>query len=449
MTTEELDVAPAPRGARPQDAVIVVPTRNRASLAEIAIASVLSERPAGVRVLVSDNSTDPGERDRLSAYCGACDGPVTYVRPPEPLAMSPHWQWALERAYEQPATHYAYLTDRMLFKPGALAALLEVSAGHPDDVIAFNHDMVDDWASPVRAILHAWSGKLLRLRSADVLELCSQSVFGNHIPRMLNCLVPREALDRIAGRCSAVFGSIAPDFCFAFRFQATSESFLYSDRSLLVHHGLDRSNGAAYARGVESPDSADFGAELLEAGTRRHGAAPIPELRAVTNAIIHEYCTAAKELGGDRFPPVDRDRYLDAAAGELWALENPDVRRTTEATLRRAGWRPGLVREPPGQRLAGHARHPARAVRRLGSRLTRSVSERTLGATGMAPFWSLAARRGLRLPAPGMARFESSADALAFATRRSRRRSWEPPELRPLLEAQGTRQVAPAPGRRA
>lgn len=51
--------------------LIVVPTRNRADLARKAIRSVLDQREADVRVLVSDNSTSEAELEELAAFCDA------------------------------------------------------------------------------------------------------------------------------------------------------------------------------------------------------------------------------------------------------------------------------------------------------------------------------------------------------------------------------------------
>jgi hypothetical protein len=421
--------------------VIVVPTRNRARLAECAIESALGQQEPDVHVLVSDNSTDPAERDRLAAYCSALQsGVVSYVAPPAPLAMSAHWQWALERAFELDATHYAYLTDRTVLKPGGLAPVLRARAGHPDKVITYNHDMVDDWAEPVRLHLNQWSGRLLELDSSEVLDLSSRAVIGNWLPRMLNCLVPRSVLDRVADRCSTVFDSISPDFCFAFRCLATTDSVLYYDRSVLVHHAVYRSNGWSYARGVESADSRDFRSEL--GGVRHHFAAPVPELHGTINAIMHEYCHVRNELGPARFREVDRPRYLSAIGLELAQVENETIRSSMESRLVAAGWR------PPGRYarlrafIARQRATPLTVARRLGNRLVARTSNRLFGASRTAPFWSRLAKRPLPIPAPGETRFASPTDALQFATRYSRRPSREPVELEHVLDCPRTRIVA-------
>ncbi|HVF50650.1 MAG TPA: glycosyltransferase, partial [Pyrinomonadaceae bacterium] len=99
-----------------QGTVVVIPTRNRAGLAANAARSVLSRPDAGMRVLVSDNSTSEQEASELARLCGEIgDSRLRLVRPPEPLAMSAHWNWAMRQALEYDASHFTFLTDRMLF----------------------------------------------------------------------------------------------------------------------------------------------------------------------------------------------------------------------------------------------------------------------------------------------------------------------------------------------
>src|SRR5467141_2990458 len=107
--------------------LIVIPTRNRSDLARNAIQSVFAQSDCEVDVLVSDNSTSSSQRGELSEFCQQLSNRrLRYVAPPEPLPMSEHWNWVMREAltlYE--ASHVTFLTDRMMFKPGALNPLVE------------------------------------------------------------------------------------------------------------------------------------------------------------------------------------------------------------------------------------------------------------------------------------------------------------------------------------
>src|SRR5690242_4896988 len=133
-------------------AVVVIPTRNRAQLAMNAVRSVLDQPVDGFRVLVSDNSTSVEDREALDSFCASLgDSRLRYVRPPEPFAMPAHWEWVIEQALaDYDASHFTYLTDRMMFRARALKDVLELAALYPDKVITYNHDRICDDVRPIR-----------------------------------------------------------------------------------------------------------------------------------------------------------------------------------------------------------------------------------------------------------------------------------------------------------
>lgn len=318
--------------------LVVVPTRNRASLAQAAITSALGQLADG-HILVSDNSTEPAEVEDLRRFCAGLDpATVTYVRPPQPLAMTAHWQWALQRGLQLPGlTHVLYLTDRMVFKEGALRRLLALTAHHPDRVISYNHDRIDDVQPPVRLEQRDWTGSLFEVPSGHLLNLTARAIVPPCLPRMLNCIAPVQALAQLERRFHSVFASVSPDYAFAYRLLATVDSVLYDDASPLIHYALDRSNGASFARGVASKDSLDFIANVENATT--NAAAPIPAFRTASNPIFHEYGVVRAEVGG--LPAVDRFQYLGMMDFDCRQLRDPALKRAMSSLLRAQGWNAG------------------------------------------------------------------------------------------------------------
>jgi hypothetical protein len=320
--------------------VVVIPTRNRSELAMRAISSTLAQSGQVVGLLVSDNSTDTHEADTLARFCESLDDArLHYVRPPDPLAMSPHWDWVVQQALERyDADHITFQTDRIIFRPGAFDKLADVAARFPNKLVSYMHDKIDDQSSPVRVQLSPWSGKLYKLKSASLLDAVSQSQLHDSLPRMLNCLAPRSLLNSLRERFGTVFSSLAPDFSFCFRTLALEESFLFLDQSLIFHYALNRSNGASFARGELTRDSADFMTGLRAAG--KYYAAPIPAILTVHNAIIHEYCVARDETRSTKFKALDEVKYLAAIANELDGITNPEVRDSVVKQLLAHGWAP-------------------------------------------------------------------------------------------------------------
>jgi hypothetical protein len=321
--------------------VVIIPTRNRASLACRALESVLRERRHDVRVLVSDNSSRDDERQLLEAYCRKLRGDlVHYVRAPEPMDMTDHYEWAMGQAEAlasvSAASHLVYLTDRMLFRPGGLSALLVHCIRYPGDLISYNYDTVDDSGTRVRLLQQVWSGKLV----AGLLALSSRIVYTNALPRNWNAMTPRTLVHRIRERFGSVFASVSPDVCFAYRSLAVLDRILYYDAPLMVESALDRGNGASYQRAMLTPDHRAFLADLARKGRRMHEAAPVPEFETITNAMVNEFCFVRGEAGGSKFVAVDRFSYLGAIAWDVQAMQDLVKAKRMRRLLSDCGWTP-------------------------------------------------------------------------------------------------------------
>lgn len=327
----------SPRPGARVDAVIVVPTRNRAELAELAVRSVVEQAGDDVGVVVSDNSTSEEEAARLADFCAGQGELVTYLRPSAPLPMTAHWEWALLAARaSSDASHVGFLTDRMRFKPEELPSLLETASRFPAKAVTYNIDTVLDHVRPIRLRLEPWSGQLFQVASQHLLYLSSRGVTSPSLPRMLNSLVPREVVADVEARFGSVFGSVSPDFCFAYRCLDTVDSLVYVDKAPLLQYGLSRSHGLSYATGVESPDRQDFKAQLGEAGM--NFASPVPEFETIRNAILHEYAFVKGESQSGKFPEIDPRGYIAAIVEDLSLVEDREARSRALAVLADTGW---------------------------------------------------------------------------------------------------------------
>lgn len=350
--------------------VVVIPTRNRADLAPAAIDSALAEQDPRVTVLVSDNSTDAEQLASLESCCAAFPSErVRYVRPPQPLPMTAHWQWALERALEPASTtHVLYLSDRRALRRGAIPSLLELAERHPADVLTFGDDaMLADEDEPVSLLERGWTDKLVRVDSDHLLRITARGMGHVAVPRMLNSVVPRTVLEEVDRAYGNVFASIAPDHCFAYRCLDRLDSILYWDRVLSVQRGLSRSNGYSQIRGVASTDHADFLRELGDATINEH--APVPELLTVTNAAYNEYEYVRREPASSKLAPLSRHYYLGANARDVAQLEDPQLRARMRVVLSDNGWsswtRTRYLLGLSAAAAAYYGRHPLALLARL------------------------------------------------------------------------------------
>jgi Glycosyl transferase family 2 len=390
--------------------MVVVPTRNRADLARTAVASALADSDARVRVLVSDNSTDSSQAEQLRSWCEENpDETLRYVRPSPPLPMSPHWQWALERALESATTtHVMYLTDRLVMRPGIWEGLLRLAELHPADVLTYGDDTIVDYREPVTIAERPWTGEVLRVDADRLLRVLGRGI-QMVAPTMLNTLVPRVVLEDIQASYGSVFASIAPDHCFSYRCLDRVGSVIHWDRVVVIQRALGRSNGFSQIRGVTNADHVDFLRELGERGINEH--APVPELLTVSNAIYNEYEYVRGEMASSKLPPLRRHYYLGANARDVNRLEDAALRARMQDVLSDHGWSSwtrlryvlGLCISAAGY----YGRRPHALVRRLVRR------------------------------APPPARFADSARALAYTLEHPSGPSSEPDHLWPILARRG------------
>jgi hypothetical protein len=321
--------------------VVVIPTRNRATIAVNAIASVLEQNVENVQVMVSDNSTLESDCDALASFCHDRAGQsLRYVNPPQSLSMSAHWEWAMEEALRfYRASHFVYLTDRMMFRKGALREVLSLAALYPEKVLSYNHDRIIDNASPIRVEQYPATEKVFEVDTARLSWLLSQALIHPAVPRMLNCIVPRAVLDRIRARFGTVFASFSPDFNFCCRCLDIENSILYYDKAPIFHYALSRSNGASVTRGEMTVDNADFTTKVIAEGAVINSATPILGLSTAVNYAFNEYCLFKQQTNSAKFLDLDIQKYLQANANEVSEIVDPQLRADMHALLAAHGYR--------------------------------------------------------------------------------------------------------------
>jgi hypothetical protein len=383
--------------------VIIVPTRNRSSLAITAVRSALNDR-GDIHILVSDNSTDPEHAAKLRRACESL--PVRYIRPDQPLGMAPHWDWAIQQALDiHDASHLTVLTDRFVFRPGAVADLTRAASEFPDDAIMFRFDNVYDQVTPCYLSLSPWAGGAYRCRSDDLLRMHAAAHNFHMVPTLLNAVVTRSVLRSVRERFGNYCLSISPDFALGFRALALTETVILLDRVLSINWGRSVSNGMNLSRqGRMGTDYAGESSELAFSAT------PLPELTITSNAVMHEYMSVRNAVGGDKFPMIDMPSYIKVMRAEIGWLENDAARRRFVELLDQYAPGPnGAELVPPPWRPNPYAPHPKTVKQRIKDVLVNDVTQ--------SIWWWLYRYFGIKLPRRYRDRFLSGEQALYYALR--------------------------------
>jgi hypothetical protein len=315
---------------------IVLPTRNRPELAISTIRSLLGQLREDALLFVSDNSTSAHSLELLRSACEAFDcSRLHYQVPPQPLPMAEHWEWAIAQALGDTSycpTHLMIATDRMLFYRQALLQFHKVLRRFPNRVICYNNDSLVDLSLPLRLERRLWSGKLLDVSTKHLLQLSAEMRGLYHVPRLMNCAVPRRVLQAVQARYGSICRSLSPDYAFGYRCLGLEDTITFYDRSLVIFNAHARSNGTSMSRGVASPDSADFAAS--HGGTLALTATPAPGVVLGTNAMIHEYCLAKAATPGERFPDLDLACYLQSLQEQVECMDPSEVKQGMKELLR-------------------------------------------------------------------------------------------------------------------
>lgn len=327
---------------------VVIPTRNRSDLAIRSIRSAVEYPGPDLQLLVSDNSTNACDSETLREFCrDFSDARVTYLRPPQPLAMTEHWEWAMQQALSLPeANDFVYLTDRSIFKPGHLQRIIEVAQQNPGRVISYDWVTVFDHLDPIFVEKRNHSGQLIPLTAERLLRLSSQSLFPNCLPRMMNSCVPRSIVQTIAQRFGSVFASTSPDYNFCYRCLDVVDRILYLDAAAFVTYAIQRSNGVS-AIGRSTAATEDFNSQVSLARGRRSFAAPEPTFETLANYILHEYALVKAESKSGKFPEIDPDKYFACNAKEVANNDNAEIRKEMMDFLKASGFS-----VPPKHRFA-------------------------------------------------------------------------------------------------
>lgn len=308
---------------------IVIPTRNRPELLRNAVASVLDQGVSDLEVIVSDNSEDIYAEQNKLVLASYLDSEINYVRPPSTLAMVSHWEWAINHAS---GSYVGILTDRMVFKKGAIRRICEILRTRHPDLLTYGHDSLFGEQPPFQYMQRKCSGALLTTTRESVVEACQRGHVSRLWPRMMNSVCERSVLADLRKNYGSVFTGVAPDYSFCFRAMDWLGECQTLDMSLLISTAEYASNGKHFTETSVSDAKRDF-VSLAEAGVS-------PEVKTVLvhstipwtapvpyNIELFEYQIARKYQVSGMLGLIDIASFYEAAFLALlaWRVHGREV----------------------------------------------------------------------------------------------------------------------------
>ena len=226
---------------------IVIPTRNRAHLLNVALKSALGQTRQDLEILVSDNYC--GNEETRSVFESFKDARLRYVRTDRLLAMHDSWEFALSHATGEYVT---VLSDDSYFLPYAIEKALAAIEEFQVDLAAWNSCTYysPDW--PQRYLGNHLDVakppyKTSILSSQDVLrqlfDLDVDSFI--HMPRFLNSICHRRLVAKVLQVQGRMFIPPCPDYSAAASLLLNTERYVYIGWPLGIDGATPRSIGFA------------------------------------------------------------------------------------------------------------------------------------------------------------------------------------------------------------
>jgi glycosyltransferase involved in cell wall biosynthesis len=225
---------------------IVLPTRDRSDFVPLVLKFLLKQTFTNFEVIISDNGIDDLCLEKIKEYLG--DSRFKYKRPPQPMNMTDHWNFAIEGSLGE---YISIFNEKFFLRKDALQVIYETYQAHKPDLISWNYEWFGDpiynegdltgCYHPINApseaktfssseylknhfdIKYPLSGYNLR----DFLE----SRFG----RMYGGCVRKNVIETVIRKYKKVFFPLSPDYTSQFLFLNETTFGVHIGQSLMLH----------------------------------------------------------------------------------------------------------------------------------------------------------------------------------------------------------------------
>lgn len=268
---------------------ILIPTKDRPTLAMRAVKSVLNQKECGktITLVVSDNSEIKENREILEKYC--IDENILYHATPKVLSMTAHWDWAFEKVIGL-NEYITILTDRMAYKNNIFSEIFQLLRKSDAKIITYPNDSIGSVSLIFGRLyfpsLQTTSGKIKKYSSDFLVKCASECILPMSLPRMLNSIVCTDLVKNKKIKFGKFFDSISPDFNMCWSLLSMEEEIFYLDKSILISGGLQFSNGKTFGRNKSFAANSFKKLSMTEAGLFH---TPFPNVITGVNGPLHEY----------------------------------------------------------------------------------------------------------------------------------------------------------------
>jgi glycosyltransferase involved in cell wall biosynthesis len=231
---------------------VVIPTRDRPQLLTDAINSVLLQDFDDWELVVSDNSTNTDTSKVLDSFRD--EGRLRIIRPPVPLNMPDHWEFATKKASSD---YVVVLTDRIVLKQHTLRQLATIVRQHPH-INCFSYGTQSFLEDLGKLGTRVRNGPTGPWKSAELVNnfltvnFYSEASLDYCFPKTINSCYRNTFAREVRERYGSYFnlaGIISPDYSSFFVNCSLNDACMFLGEILLLGQGAGVSNAMAALSG--------------------------------------------------------------------------------------------------------------------------------------------------------------------------------------------------------
>jgi|GEM_PF-3405479 len=252
---------------------IVLPTRDRSGFVPLVLKFLQKQTFSNFEVIISDNGVNDLCLEKIKTFLA--DGRFKYKRPPQPMNMTEHWNFAIAGARGE---YISIFNEKFFLRKDALQIIFDTYMEHKPDLLSWNYEWLgepilkDDDVSGCYHPINA---------PADIKTFAPSECLSNHFDikyplsgnnvrdflesrygRIYGGCVRKSVIKTVLRKYKKVFHPLSPDYTSQFLFLNEAKIGVHISQSLMLHVVF-----AAISNGMNTTTNFDkVKAVLVESG---------------------------------------------------------------------------------------------------------------------------------------------------------------------------------------
>lgn len=252
---------------------IVLPTRDRSDFVPIVLKFLQNQTFVDFEVIISDNGVSDLCLEKITPFLS--DARFKYKRPPKPMNMTDHWNFAIQGALGE---YISIFNEKFFLRKDALQSIYDTYVKYQPDLISWNYEWLGDPTflnGDITGDYHPTNAPVATRTFTPSESLVSHfdikyPLSGNNVRdflesrygRIYGGCVSKNVIKSVLRKYKKVFHPLSPDYTSQFLFLNEAKLGVHIGHSLMLHVVF-----AAISNGMNTTTNFDkVKAVLVESG---------------------------------------------------------------------------------------------------------------------------------------------------------------------------------------